>query len=1067
MRSRLVALIVIPTVVALVLAGLRVYEGVVNTLTHERIENTAVLHEAVVELANQLGRERLASAAYIADNPNYQLRSDELRGALEDEVELSLQAQQRVDQAVLALGDPGTELASDRLSSMVTAIEGLDSIREEVQSTRVTVLPTVAKYRQVITAMSDFSQTIAESTEDTELRESVRTTTALGRAREQLSYEAALMLHSLVRGTMSGGVQEAVDGARARYDNEIQNFSNSATPEQRQVFDTTFTGVEVSQMATTRLRVMMRAETDQRLTGISDDDNAQSYLGVATTSLERMEQVEDSLAGSVESQASDLQSAALMRAVLDSLVVLCVIIAVGIITSLVVRSLVRPLRALREGAMRIAEDDLPGSISRMQEMNTAPGEVEVEPIGVSSHDEIGEVARSFDEVHRVALRLASDEAALRSNVNAMFVNLSRRSQTLVERQLRLIDGLEQSEQDSDRLSDLFSLDHLATRMRRNNENLLVLSGQDNTRKWAQPVPLVDVLRGAISEVEQYDRVNVRAPSHISVLGRPVNDVIHLVAELVENATSFSSQDTQVSVSAQVLDGGGVLVEVTDSGIGMAPDEIVATNMRLSEPPVIDVGVSRRMGLFVVSRLAARHGIQVRLSEAHNGGITASAVFPPDLLITPVEQPAPPSPGSAPGTPDTFADATAAFAASPAPPEPDDMWSSPRSGAGDLPKRSPGVSPRPGDDSGPAGNGRRGEDRRADEHPPSGEDLWRTGWNAPTPAAAPEPPPAPEPLRSEPPVPEVPRAQEPRVEPYSSYGADTARGRDALDRSESGERQQERRPVEETRAWHAEPEPSGGVWAAARDRSGTDRPGPRPGDPETREGYGSTAYLSRRYGGGAAGRDTVVPPSPEHAAEALPIFDAIESNWFRRRTGGPVSEPETGPIPHVNGAGSNGDAQGGRSAAAATADSGTDTPPAGRVTPRDRAAGVYRRPRPHSRPVPATPPAAAPAAGAEQAPAARTGGPDQARTEDEWHSEADRGWKAARSASEPIAGGLTSTGLPKRVPKANLVPGTAPQPENVKQIPARSADRVRNRFSGFQKGIREGRNRTGEQQSEEN
>src|SRR5699024_3031114 len=234
-----------------------------------------------------------------------------------------------------------------------------------------------------------------------------------------------------------------------------------------------------------------------------------------------------------------------------------------------------------DGARRVAERDLPDAINRMQEAGAVPETVRVSPIEVESNDEIGEVARAFDDVHRVALTLASDEAALRSNVNAMFVNLSRRSQTLVERQLRLIDGLEQTEQDSDRLSDLFQLDHLATRMRRNNENLLVLSGQDNTRKWAQPVPLVDVLRAALAEVEQYERVNVRAPSHISVLGRPVNDVIHLVAELVENATAFSPHDTEVLVSAKSLDNGDVQVNVTDSGIGLAPEDLAAINARLA------------------------------------------------------------------------------------------------------------------------------------------------------------------------------------------------------------------------------------------------------------------------------------------------------------------------------------------------------------------------------------------------------------------------------------------------------------------------------------------------------
>jgi len=175
------------------------------------------------------------------------------------------------------------------------------------------------------------------------------------------------------------------------------------------------------------------------------------------------------------------------------------------------------------------------------------------PIGVTSTDEIGEVARAFDQVHREAVRLAADEAMLRGNLNAMFINLSRRSQSLIERQLSLIDSLEQSEQDSGRLSSLFRLDHLATRMRRNSENLLVLAGHEVTRRWSQPVPLVDVLRAAISEIEQYERVVFNVQPGIVVVGQAVNDVVHLVAEIVENATTFSPEDTQVYVSGQPLE----------------------------------------------------------------------------------------------------------------------------------------------------------------------------------------------------------------------------------------------------------------------------------------------------------------------------------------------------------------------------------------------------------------------------------------------------------------------------------------------------------------------------------
>ncbi|WP_017572036.1 sensor histidine kinase, partial [Nocardiopsis halotolerans] len=714
MRSRLVALIVIPTAVALALGGLRVYEAAFSTVTHAHIQERAEVGVLIVELANQLGRERSASSIYISDNADPERRSDELRQRLEEERDASRELQQTLTARLDDMGEMDTETARSRLSNLRTQVSTLEALRSEVDETRITVLPVVTKYRTVTRTLTDFNQTMADETSDTNLRESVRTLTALSNARDQLSYETSLMSHALSRNTMTGGIAEAIDSSRARYESEIANFVQAASEEQREIFDTNFTGLEVSQVSTMRMRVMYRAERNDNLTGVTANDGPEDYREVADTALDRLQKVEEGIAEGIAADADALRDDAMARALLDLFIVVVVLLAVFVLTSLVVRSLVRPLRTLEDGARRVAERDLPDAINRMQEAGTVPENVRVTPIEVETRDEIGEVARAFDDVHRVALTLASDEAALRSNVNAMFVNLSRRSQTLVERQLRLIDGLEQSEQDSDRLSDLFQLDHLATRMRRNNENLLVLSGQDNTRKWAQPVPLVDVLRGAISEVEQYERVNVRAPSHISVLGRPVNDVIHLVAELVENATSFSPHDTEVLVSAKTLDDGGVQVDVTDSGIGMAPEDLAAINARLAAPPVIDVAVSRRMGLFVVSRLAHRHGIRLRLEEAHGGGTTARVTFPPDLLITPVEgqhalggadgRPELPS-----GAPNTYADAEAAFASTPAAAEPTDPWQTQETGTspgemGGLPKRQPAVT-------------------RSDEHPPSGQDLW--------------------------------------------------------------------------------------------------------------------------------------------------------------------------------------------------------------------------------------------------------------------------------------------------------------------------------------------------------
>ena len=212
---------------------------------------------------------------------------------------------------------------------------------------------------------------------------------------------------------------------------------------------------------------------------------------------------------------------------------------------------------------------------------------------------------------------------LRANLNAMFVNLSRRSQTLIERQLGIIESLEQTEQDSSRLSSLFRLDHLATRMRRNSENLLVLAGHEAPRKWTQPVRARRrrcAPPSPRSSSTSGSRLNVQPG--LVIAGQAASDVVHLVAELVENATTFSRKDTQVHVTGQLLVSGGVLVDITDEGLGIPEQELAHANWRLDNPPVIDVAVSRRMGLFVVGRLAARHGIKVRLRRAQSGGLSA-------------------------------------------------------------------------------------------------------------------------------------------------------------------------------------------------------------------------------------------------------------------------------------------------------------------------------------------------------------------------------------------------------------------------------------------------------------
>ena len=320
------------------------------------------------------------------------------------------------------------------------------------------------------------------------------------------------------------------------------------------------------------------------------------------------------------------ERSALITAILTVVVLLIVLIA----TLLVARSLVLPLRRLRAGALDIATVQLPERVRQLAEAPDPATSLEVAPIDVLSTDEIGQVARAFDQVHSEAVRLAGNEAMLRTSFNAMFVNLSRRSQSLIERLARTIDSLEQNEEDPDRLSYLFSMDHLVTRMRRNSENLLLLAGHDSARKWSEPVSLADVTRAATSEIEQYARVVLSVQPGVAISGQAVSDIVRLLAEIIENATIFSPKDTQVRVTAQELTSGGVLIEVSDSGVGLSEARLAEMNLRLINPPVIDVSVSRHMGLFAVARLAERHGVRVRLRAGSPQGLTA-LVWLPDSL----------------------------------------------------------------------------------------------------------------------------------------------------------------------------------------------------------------------------------------------------------------------------------------------------------------------------------------------------------------------------------------------------------------------------------------------------
>ncbi|MFD9396804.1 nitrate- and nitrite sensing domain-containing protein [Streptomyces sp. NPDC060000] len=354
----------------------------------------------------------------------------------------------------------------------------------------------------------------------------------------------------------------------------------------------------------------------------------ESFFAASTLGFDAYRGIQVNLTDAALTSAHDIADDARRDAVTNAALVLASVLVAFLLASWVARTMSTGMRRLSAAAIEIAGRRLPALVDQMS--RTDPGEVDtrVVPIPIDTTDEIGEVARAFDLVHREAVRLATEQALLRGNLNTIFTNLSHRGQSLIERQLALITSLEDNETDPEQLENLFRLDHLATRVRRNGENLLVLGGEKPAQQWDQPLALVDVVRAACSEVEQYERIRLSGLPEAQIHGPVVPDLVHLLAELLENATVFSSPRSEVRVSAARLPDGQIMVEIHDEGIGLEADDFAMINNKLADPPTVDVDIAQHMGLFVVGRLAERHGIRVRLRPSGEKSGTTSLVMLP-------------------------------------------------------------------------------------------------------------------------------------------------------------------------------------------------------------------------------------------------------------------------------------------------------------------------------------------------------------------------------------------------------------------------------------------------------
>jgi len=630
-RSKLIAVLVIPAVAFLVLASFGIGSLVRNAQAFDDGRRLAELGREVTALAHELQAERDLSAAF-AESGNQGVGQ-----ALSEQ-------QPRADRAAADYRDAEEPLYDDlgqRLQGKFDAVRaGLDNLvalRESARSSSLTARASFTEYSRIVDQLLDVNADIAEPGGDEELAQSVRSFNDLSRAKEVTSQLRGLLYALAFQKRFEFGGFQDFSGLLAQQQAAFDEFQADATDQQRSLFADVVQGQAVLQVD------RIQGDAVRRQSGADIDPD--QWLAASTTNMELLRSVESRLLDGVIGQSGALSSSA-QRDALRNALLIALILGVALLALLVVaRSMAQPLQRLRAGAIEIAQHRLPDAVQRLRTTERGDLDVRVEPLGIHSRDEIGQVAQAVDDIQEVAVRLASEQSALRRSIGDMFTNLARRSQTLIDRQLELIDDLERNETDPETLEHLFRLDHLATRMRRNAEDLIVLSGADPGRHWVQPMTIVDVVRAAAAEVEEYQRVEFLPLADLEVAGHAAVDIIHLLAELIENATAFSPPNTKVQIAGQAVPHGYV-IEIEDRGLGMSDEELIQANERLANPPEIDFALSRVLGLYVVGRLGQRHGIKVQLRHSWYGGVTALTLLPHALLVWPKVPQAIPEPATA-------------------------------------------------------------------------------------------------------------------------------------------------------------------------------------------------------------------------------------------------------------------------------------------------------------------------------------------------------------------------------------------------------------------------------------
>ncbi|MFE9856995.1 nitrate- and nitrite sensing domain-containing protein [Streptomyces sp. NPDC005780] len=1000
--TRLNAILLIPVLVGLIMGGFQVKGSLDTWQEAQDAEKTALIVRASAEYGQALLNERDLTAQPLLSNKRDSEVVTQARATTDA-------AAQKFDAAVKDM--PGKQGLERRLKLFKLEEPKLPELRKAAYTAAMDPVKTEEGYTQVQHSLMEFCNELGLGTGN--ITSYGRTVYAIELAKAAESLQRSIGMHLLVRPSRESG----------KFNDQVKAFGSYNYLEQIALGEFVSGGTEAD---AARLKTVMAGKaaegaaklktakeqaaaagvpfvTPPTIDGSVYDGMAQeigqgkdpkdlkakgitpeTWMAAATAKFDGYTTVEDELVDKAVTEAAEISTSARTDAIVNAAIVIIALLAAFLLAGLMARQMSRSMRRLRTAAFSIAEQRLPSLVDQLS--RTDPGRVDtrVQPIPINTQDEIGEVARAFDQVHREAVRLAAEQAMLRGNVNAIFTNLSRRNQSLIEGQLTLITDLENNEADPDQLESLFRLDHLATRMRRNGENLLVLAGEEPGRRWNQPVPLVDVLRAASSEVESYERIELSGVPETEIHGQSVTDLVHLLAELLENATTFSSPQTKVRVTATRLPDSRVMIEIHDKGIGLTAEDFADINHKLANPPTVDAAVSQRMGLFVVGRLADRHGIRVQLRPSGEQAGTTSLVMLPDAIT---------HGGGGDGAPaqDDFTVSSIipqqqAFDAAPLQPQ---MRTAAELGFDDSRYEEASED---SDRLDPVGRSLMREERRAALEAQTGGER-----------------------------PPFPQQAEPQQQYAEAPYGEAAYAPDPYAQEPQADGQQEQQ--------YEQPSYEGGYDPYRGDTGYAEQPG---------YGGGQDSYQETQY---------AAPQAPAQAYDGQYAAQPQQEEWADQGTyqgafapvaqDGPDSLPSA-PAPSQERVGFD------RSGPVPNA--GHDLTDAG--LPR-RGGQQHWQPtgRGNEQPV------------AEQSAPQRQPSPAQAEETgpEDWRSANDERWERAEKLKEPKAGGVTPSGLPRRVPKANLVEGTAEQTQQGGPQVSRAPEDVRGRLSNLRRGVLRGRN----------